>query len=183
MSTDIPSDRELVAAANATGLKVLVGHHRRFNPYIVAAKQQLVDGKLGKGNTLLQTASSSSLCSLVLAVQGEWTVLKPPEYFAPPTSWRGESKSGGVILINLVHDMDLLRYLFGDVVKVYCEKGPVTRKNSVEETGAVVLTFESGTIGTFIFSDAVASPRNWEGASKCISSSFRRVPHKCVYSR
>lgn len=149
MSTDIPSGRELVAAAKATGFKVLVGHHRRFNPYVVAAKQQLVNGKLGK----------------VLAVQGEWTVLKPPEYFAPPTSWRGESKSGGVILINLVHDMDLLCYLFGNVVKVYCEKGPVTRNNSVEETGAVILTFKSGTIGTFIFSDAVASPHNWEGAT------------------
>ncbi len=82
MSTDIPSGRELVAAANGTGFKVLVGHHRRFNPYIVAAKQQLVDGKLGKGKILLQTASSPSL-SLVLAVQGEWIVLKaqPPGVF------------------------------------------------------------------------------------------------------
>ena len=64
--------------------------------------------------------------------------------------------------------MDLLRYLCGDVVKVYCQQGPSTRGFDVEETGALVLTFKSGAVGTFVFSDAVASPHNWEGASTWI---------------
>lgn len=71
-----------------------------------------------------------------------------------------------MILINLVHDLDLMRYLFGDIVRVYCENGISTRSFSVEETGALTIKFASGTVGTFIFSDAAASPHNFEGASK-----------------
>ncbi len=36
ISTDVASGRELVAAVAAGEGKVLVGHHRRFNPYIVS---------------------------------------------------------------------------------------------------------------------------------------------------
>ncbi|KAJ7130397.1 hypothetical protein C8R44DRAFT_613664 [Mycena epipterygia] len=149
MSTDIETGRRLVAAAAETRSKILVGHHRRFNPHIVAAKRLLDAGTLGR----------------VLAVQGLWTTLKPPAYFEPPTAWRGEAKTGGVILINLVHDLDLMRYLLGDVVRVYCEKGASTRGTSVEETGALTMVFASGAVGTFVFSDAVVSPHNFEAAT------------------
>ncbi|KAJ6625119.1 quinate utilization oxidoreductase QutH [Mycena sp. CBHHK59/15] len=149
MSTDIESGRQLVAAAAQTQHKILVGHHRRFNPYVVSAKRLLDAGSLGR----------------VLAVQGLWTTLKPASYFAPPTAWRAEAGSGGVILINLVHDLDLMRYLFGDVVRVYCEKGASTRGFAVEETGALTMVFKSGTVGTFVFSDAAASPHCFEAAT------------------
>jgi predicted dehydrogenase len=105
----------------------------------------------------------------VLAVQGLWTALKPPAYFEPPTAWRAEEESGGVVLINLVHDLDLLRYLLGDVMRVYCEKGVSTRGAPAEETGALTMVFRSGAVGTFVFSDAVASPHNFEAASQSIS--------------
>ena len=36
----------------------------------------------------------------------------------------------------------------------------------VEDTAAAVLTFANGALGTFIVSDAVASPWNWEATSR-----------------
>ncbi|KAJ7920826.1 oxidoreductase [Mycena leptocephala] len=158
MSTDSARGRQLVAAAAETHTRVLVGHHRRFSPHVVAAKQLLDAGTLGR----------------VLAVQGLWTALKPRAYFEPPTAWRAEAASGGVILINVVHDLDLLRYLLGDVVRVYCERGASTRGAPVEETGALTMVFESGAVGTFVFSDAVASPHNFEAAT----GENPMIPHK-----
>ena len=61
------------------------------------------------------------------------------------------------MLINLVHDLDLLRFFFGNIVRVYCEKGASTRGFEVEETGACTLKFATGAVGTFVFSER-ASP-------------------------
>jgi len=41
LSVDITSGKELVAAAAASGVQILVGHHRRFNPYLREARQSL----------------------------------------------------------------------------------------------------------------------------------------------
>ncbi|GAA5884852.1 hypothetical protein JCM6882_007123 [Rhodosporidiobolus microsporus] len=148
-STDVESGRRLVAAEKASTTRLLVGQHRRFNPYTVNAKTLLDSGKLGK----------------VLAVQGTWTTLKPSNYFEAPTEWRRAAGTGGVVLINLVHDIDILRFLFGNIVRVFCELGPSTRGHAVEETGACTLKFASGVVGTFIFSDATTSPYNFEAAT------------------
>jgi predicted dehydrogenase len=49
--------------------------------------------------------------------------------------------------------------------QVYVERGAETRPREVEETIAVTLRFEDGMVGTFVLSDRVASPYNWESAS------------------
>lgn len=46
-----------------------------------------------------------------------------------------------------------MRFLFGDITRVYCEQGPNTRGHDVEETGALTMRFASGAVGTFIFSE------------------------------
>ncbi|KAI5480292.1 quinate utilization oxidoreductase QutH [Pseudohyphozyma bogoriensis] len=149
MSTDIPTGKQLLDAEAKSSTKVLVGQHRRWNPYIVNLKTMLDSGALGK----------------ILAVSGLWTTLKPQDYYEGATEWRKAPNTGGTILINLVHDIDLMIYLFGDIVRVYCEEGVSTRGHPVEETGALTMKFASGTVGTFIFSDATASPYNLESAT------------------
>ncbi|GAA5841569.1 hypothetical protein JCM9279_000690 [Rhodotorula babjevae] len=141
-STDIDSGRQLVAAEAASTAKIL-------NPYSINAKALLDSGKLGT----------------IVAVQGVWACLKPPSYYAPPTEWRRASGTGGVVLINLVHCVDLLRSWFGPVQRVFCERGASTRGFEVEETGACTLKFAGGVVGSFVFSDAVASPYTFEGAT------------------
>ncbi|KAF7183168.1 hypothetical protein CNMCM7691_003003 [Aspergillus felis] len=130
-------------------LTLLVGHHRRFNAYVEKTKQILDSNSLGTP----------------IAINGLWTLYKPPSYFTPPTDWRRASKSGGVIPINLVHDIDTLQYLFGPIIRVHAEKIPRQRANpphEVEEGAALILCFASGVVGTFLVCDATPSPYNFE---------------------
>ena len=136
----------LMETAERRGIKIIVGHHRRFNPYIVATKKIIDQGRLG----------------VITSVSALWTVLKPSNYF--DVSWRREP-GGGPILINLIHDVDNLRYLFGDVERIYGEASNQTRNFAVEDTAALTLRFTSGMLATILVSDAVASPYNFESAT------------------
>jgi predicted dehydrogenase len=63
------------------------------------------------------------------------------------------------------HEIDIFRYLFGEITRVFHEPGPKLREYEVEETGAVTLRFVSGTVGTFVFSDTALTPFTFEGAT------------------
>ncbi|GAA5864667.1 hypothetical protein JCM3774_006033 [Rhodotorula dairenensis] len=141
-STDATSGNQLVQAAKESKARLV-------NPHITRAKALLDGGQLGQ----------------VLAVQGVWATKKPDSYFEPPTDWRKAPGTGGVIMINLSHEIDCLRFLLGDIVRVYCEVGASTRGFPVDETGACTLKFASGIVGTFLFSDATPSPYNFESAT------------------
>ncbi|EGW30131.1 uncharacterized protein SPAPADRAFT_63741 [Spathaspora passalidarum NRRL Y-27907] len=127
-------------------VKVLVGHHRRFNPYIMEAKRNL------------------HKCGDIVGVQGSWMLCKPQDYFeiAP---WRTQSSAGGVLLINLVHDLDLLQFLFGPILRIYAELLPKRRDHEADEGAALTIKFKNGISGTFICSDNVTSPFNFENAT------------------
>lgn len=152
VSESIESGLSLLRYARTTPhghLKLLVGHHRRFNPYVLKTKQIIDSGSLGK----------------VIAVSGLWATFKPPEYFAPPAEWRRSGSSGGVIPINLVHDIDILHYFFGSITRVHAEGTRKQRANpphDADEGCAVTLRFDSGVVGTFICCDTTPSPHNFE---------------------
>ncbi|KAH8602922.1 hypothetical protein B0O99DRAFT_679903 [Bisporella sp. PMI_857] len=149
ISTTIPDGIKLISAAREAGVKLLVGHHRRFNPYLLAAKKVLADESLGK----------------VIAVQGSWCLCKPPAYFDGIGAWRRDGEGGGVVLINLIHEVDLLQYLLGPIDLVSALPTPKTRGFAAEEGAAVLLRFRSGVVGTFVLSDAAPSPWNFEAGT------------------
>ena len=64
-----------------------------------------------------------------------------------------------------IHDVDNLRYLFGDVARIYAESSNAIRGFPVEDTAAILIRFNSGVMGTVITSDVVASPYNFESAT------------------
>ena len=74
---------------------MLVVQHRRHNPFVQKAKQIIEGGELGR-------LTVSSL---------HYMIYKNDEYF--DVEWR-RMKGAGPILVNLVHDVDLLRYLLGE---------------------------------------------------------------------
>jgi predicted dehydrogenase len=84
---------------------------------------------------------------------------KPDEYFDVP--WRRE-KGAGPVFLNLIHDIDNLRYLCGDIVSVQAIESNAIRGNAVEETSAILLRFTSGVLGTVSVSDAIVAPWSWE---------------------
>lgn len=140
--------RMLIQAERASKVRLLVGHHRRHSAILRNVKQTLDSGLLGKAVTLTGTA----------------LFYKPDTYFeAGP--WRKE-EGGGPILINLIHEIDSLRYLLGEVVQVQALTSNAVRQFAVEDSAAISLRFASGALATFTLSDTAASPRSWEQTSQ-----------------
>ncbi|KAA8646686.1 Gfo/Idh/MocA family protein [Aspergillus tanneri] len=148
ISPDVESGRDLVNHTQKTRTHVLIGHHRRHNPYIAVARNAVASGSLGD----------------IIAVNGLWALFKPVDYFEAPTEWR-KGKNGGVVLINFIHEIDLLHHLFGPIVRVHAEQMKRMRGYEVEEGAAITLKFLSGTVGTFLFSDNLPSPYSFEAGT------------------
>ena len=136
--------QRLVDATERTGVPVLVGHHRRHSAILEQAIWTVRSGALGR----------------LVAVTASATFVKPDSYFTDGP-WRAQP-GGGPILINLVHEIDNLRALVGDIAEVQAFASHATRGHPVEDTVAINLRFANGVLGTFMLSDCAASPRSWE---------------------
>lgn len=134
----------LVIRGNERGIPVLVGHHRRHNPIIQKAHALIKSGEIGD----------------VRSAQGTCWLYKPEDYFET-APWRTK-KGAGPISVNLVHDIDSMRYLLGDVTRVQATAAKSARGYENEDVAAAVLTFSSGVIGTISVSDTIVSPWSWE---------------------
>lgn len=138
----------LVDLVARRGAKAIVGHHRAHSPLMATAKAVIDEGKLGR----------------LVAIQGSAIFHKPPEYFdAGP--WRREV-GGGPILINLIHEIGIMRSLCGEISSVQAIASNAIRGFPVEDTVAINLQFRNGVLGTFVLSDTGASPRSWEQTSR-----------------
>jgi predicted dehydrogenase len=143
LADTVAAARELSAAAERSGVALLVGHHRRYNPVLEKAREIVRGGGLGR----------------LTAVAALWLIRKPDAYF--DVAWRRES-GGGPILINLIHDIDDLRFLCGEIVSVQAVTAHNIRGFAVEDTAAMTLRFADGALGTVTVSDTVPAPWSWE---------------------
>jgi len=136
----------LDSAARDAGVPVLVGHHRRHNPILRRAREFVSSGRLGTA----------------VAANAFATFYKPDAYFDVP--WRRQA-GGGPVLINLIHDIDIMRFLLGEIVEVQAQTSRNVRGFEVEDTAAVLLRFENGALGTLLVSDTAVAPWNWDLAA------------------
>lgn len=136
----------VVAAVERAGVMALVGHHRRYHPKVQALKDVLETGRIG----------ATVLASMI------WAVRKPDEYFDVP--WRA-GPAGSPIMINLVHELDLLRFLFGDVTHVSGFGSGALRGQGRIESGGITLGFASGPVATLAFADTSPSPWGFEAGT------------------
>jgi predicted dehydrogenase len=139
--------RELAAAEAGSGVPVLIGHHRRHHPFIRRAHEIIASGTLGR-----IACASVSYC-----------LMKPADYF--DAKWRRRPGTGGTFLINLIHEVDLLRHLCGEIVSVSAVGSNAIRGFEVEDTGAVIFAFASGALGSLVVSDTAAGPWSWDLAA------------------
>ena len=146
LSSDIKSAIEIVMYAKKQKTKILIGHHRRHNKIIQNAKRKIQSGNLGK----------------IISIHATCWLFKPNNYF---NSWR-KSVGGGPLLINLVHDIDLMRYLIGEIECVLSFDSNSIRGGDTEDTAVVLLKFDNGSLGTLSVSDTIISPWSWELTSK-----------------
>ncbi|WP_062235265.1 Gfo/Idh/MocA family protein [Aureimonas sp. N4] len=143
IADDLAEGERLVAAAERAGVPLLVGHHRRHNPIMRAASEIVASGRLGR----------------IVAVSALFWLYKPDDYFDMP--WRREPGAGPVFL-NLIHDVDNLRALLGEVVSVQAVESNTVRGHPVEDTAAIILQFASGALATISVCDTAVAPWSWE---------------------
>lgn len=153
--------RKAVEILERRAIPALVGYHRLYSPVVEAAAAVLASGTLGE----------------LVCVRGSAKYLKPPGYFE--RAWRTES-GGGPIRINFVHDIASLAYLLGRIEAVQATASSRRRGFGVEDTAAVILSFEGGVLGSFLISDCAASCESWEAASG-ENPRFPRSPEEACY--
>ncbi|MBS1830864.1 MAG: Gfo/Idh/MocA family oxidoreductase [Acidobacteria bacterium] len=154
---------ELARASEESGVPVLVGHHRRHSPILRRAKEILASGRLGKMTAV------NALCWL----------LKPADYFEGRNSWRREA-GGGPVMINLIHVIDDLRNLCGEIAEVQAMTSNAARGFAVEDTAGVILRFANGAIGTVTLSDTAAGPWSWE-LTAGENAAYPRTEESCYF--
>ena len=142
----VESAERLNRAAEQAGVPLLVGHHRRYNPAASAAKRLLDEGALGR----------------LVGISAIWCVCKPDSYYA--AAWRRQP-GGGPVLTNLIHEIDLLRYLAGDITEVAGLTANTVRGFATEDSAALTLRFAGGALASVVMSDCAPSPWSWEQAS------------------
>ena len=141
----------LRAALQFRAVPVLVGCHRRHSAALIEAQRVIASGELGR---IVSVNSSALFC-------------KPDSYFSEGL-WRKQA-GGGPLLINLIHEIDNIRFLCGsscgEIVAVQAMASNSVRGFEVEDSAAITLRFENGSLGSLILSDAAAAPRSWEQTS------------------
>ncbi len=143
LAENVASATKIMQASTQAGVPVLVGHHRRHSGLVRAAKAAIEAGQLGR----------------IVVANAQFWLFKPDDYFE--TSWRRQDGAGPTY-INLIHDIDLLRYFCGDIVSVQATQSNRVRGFEVEDSCVVILEFESGALGTVSISDTVSAPWSWE---------------------
>jgi predicted dehydrogenase len=138
---DVASKRAdaLIDAANLARVKLAVIFQDRLKPNIRTLKQWLDTGSLGK--------------PLLIDARVKW--YRPPDYYSN-SKWRGTfALDGGGALINqAIHTVDLLLWLFGDVVRLQARTGTLLHKIEAEDTAIANLEFASGAVGTLLATTA-----------------------------
>ena len=163
LAEDVETATVLVEAGEAAGVPILTGHHRQYSPIMASAREVIRSGRLGR----------------LVAVVGTALFRKPDEYFEVGGGWRREP-GGGPILLNLIHDVNTLLSLVGDIVSVQAATSNATRRFPVEDTAAMLFRFANGALGTFVLSDVAGSPRSWEQTAQ-EDKSFATYPDEDCY--
>jgi predicted dehydrogenase len=162
IADSLPDAERLIAAAESSGIALLIGHHRRHSPILAKAREIVQQGRLGR----------------LVAIMGSALFYKPDEYFAEGP-WRREP-GGGPILINMIHEVDDLRSICGEIDAVQALASSATRGFAVEDTVTIGLRFGNGALGSFVLSDTAAAARSWEQTSR-ENASYASYPDEDCY--
>jgi predicted dehydrogenase len=125
----------LQAAAQHSGSQVLVGYQFRFHPGLIQLKQLLEQAAVGR----------------VLSVRAHWGEYLPAwhPWEDYRQSYSSSAELGGGVILTLSHPLDYLRWLFGEVERLWAFAGQLNElEMNVEDTAEIGLQFKSGAIGS-----------------------------------
>ena len=152
MAVSVDEAVEMIRICRKCGVKLGVGFHMRHHPKYRKFRQLIQEGNLGHismaqaDNVHLTQKREGPLC--------EW-------WYEP------EKVGGGYAIMGMgVHMIDLLQFLLGQpITEVAAITDGQTAEKPLEKTGAIVLRFRNGVIGTVWFGCFVPDTWNWNGAS------------------
>lgn len=119
--------KTLLEKAKESGISLMIGFNRRFDPDFMQARKSISEGKIGNPQIVKITNRDPALPNIEFV-----------------------KTSGGMFMDFTIHDFDMARYLMGkEVVEVYA-KGLVFFDKAIAEVGDIdtaltTLTFEDGT--------------------------------------
>lgn len=145
----VKNGMKIVEAINTSSTPALVGYHRRFSPKLNLAKKLILSGKIGTP----------------VGVTAIWTIYKPDEYFGTgiKPSWQTKYElGGGPLMINASHEIDSLRYLFGEIEEIQGLSNNSVRYFNLEDTASISIKFKLGVIASIFISDCIPSSLSYE---------------------
>jgi UDP-N-acetylglucosamine 3-dehydrogenase len=116
----------MIDACQKAGVRLMIGHVLRFFPDYVKAKQMVEANKIGKVGTVRMKRESSMPTG-----SQNW--------------YQNFALSGGVILDLIIHDLDWLRWTFGDVERVYA-KSLIAKEGASVDLAFLSLRMKNGII-------------------------------------
>ena len=141
----------MVEATEKAGIKTQVGFMFRFGAAIERLKELLASGQVGQAGLM----SARYFCN---SLHAPW--------------WRDRSKSGGQLVEQIIHMVDLMRYLMGEAVSVYSRQENLFHREiadyTVEDVSATIFGFRGGAMGV-IYATNGAIPGKWINDYRLVS--------------
>lgn len=124
----------LIAKARQAGRLLQVGYNLRFEPGMRRVKQMIDEGAIGR----------------VHVIQAEFGQYLPD--WRPAQNYRRNyivgAETGGGIIFDASHEIDYVRWLGGEVSKIYCTARRLgTLDMATEDTALIVMTMGDGVLG------------------------------------
>jgi predicted dehydrogenase len=157
----------MVEAAEKAQIKTQVGFMFRFGEAIGQLKTLLVSGATGPAGLM----SARYFCN---SLHAPW--------------WRVREKSGGQLVEQVIHMVDLMRYLIGDPITVYSRQSNLFHRDvpdyTVEDVSTTIFTFASGALGV-IYATNGAIPNRWINdyrvVTQYLTADFADANHATFY--
>ena len=147
IARNLVESAQILEAADKAGTTFMVGFCERFDPGHVYIKNILSGGKIGR---------------LLSARIDHYQNFNP----APGSWWRSTEKvGGGAVIGSGVHRLDLLRWYFGEPIRVYAEGIGMPERLEAEACVHAVIAFDSGVVADFSINWAAVSYLYYEGLS------------------
>jgi predicted dehydrogenase len=149
MALSVEDCLAMIAASSESGKHLFVVKQNRFNPPIVALKNAIDQGWLGR----------------IVNVQLNCFWNRNAQYYTT-SEWKGRlSLDGGILYTQFSHFIDLVLWLIGDVESFHVLADNFIHKDIIEfeDSGVVALRFKGGALGTVNFT-INSHRKNMEGS-------------------
>jgi predicted dehydrogenase len=127
-----PQARNLMAVTQDEGVDAAVGLVLRYDQFVLYAKKLLDENDFGK--------------PMLAHIRDDQRFPVDYIYYS---KWRGEKAlaGGGTLIEHSIHDIDILRWFFGEIVSVYAKVSHIAGRE-VEDQASLIMTHKDGTVST-----------------------------------